>query len=135
MSVSPVPDKDLPLPSSVTLPGLGCVPSLCQALFSALIQLIIVSKVKCIFEVNVYLKTFQKVERETNNPAMKSVLWSGHSRAGVGPGRGWTCPCTCAKVLVTRGTPTLPATQLRACWGIWPLLSGLLALEREGEFI
>lgn len=68
---SPVPDKDLPLPSSVTLPGLGCVPSLCQALFSALIQLITVSKVKCIFEVNVYLKTFQKVERETNNPAVE----------------------------------------------------------------
>lgn len=82
-----MPDKDLRLPS-VMLPGLGCVPSLCQALFSALIQLIIVSKVKCIFEVNVYPKTFQKVEGETNNPAMEVCVvvrsQQGRSRAGQG---------------------------------------------------
>lgn len=97
-----MPDRDLPLPPPVMLPGLGCVPSLCQAFFSALIQLIIVSKVKCIFEVNVYLKTFQKGERETNNPAMEvcAVVRSQQGRSRAGQGLDMhvcVCKSTCEK--------------------------------------
>lgn len=81
------------------------------------------------------LKLSRKEREKLTTQLWKSVLWSGHSRAGVGLGRGWTCTCACAKVLVRRVTPTLPATKLRACRGIWTALSGLLALEAEGESI
>ena len=83
-----MPDKDTPLPSSIMSPGLDCGPSLCQALFSALTHLIIVVKVKCIFEVNVYLKTFQKVGGETNKPVIEVcvVVRSQLGRSGAGQG-------------------------------------------------
>lgn len=57
------------------------------------------------------------------------MLWSG--AAGQGGGRaGLDMHVYVYRSACEGHTPTLPATQLRACWGGWTL-AGLLALEAE----
>lgn len=96
---------------------------LCALQCFVLTNLIIASGVKYIFEVNVYLKAFQRVEGETNNLAIEASLCCGQIIARqewgcMGTGnmcmRSCVCTCTCS-----------PTRKLEDYWGFGNLNSSL----------